>query len=245
MDREQEEMIQRLTARYVSEFRTGQQPRLSEYLSRYPQYADMIADFVTYYHAIEVDVPRESEIIPPLSQTSRAAFDEAWKNVVYADFEVNNTLNSLQMAANNVNKSFLQVALEIGLGQDILKKLDQHSIDAATIPQELCHRLAKALHRPLVAIEMYLGLMKQKQLTLGVAESPAIYHIEDQPVLDVHVHSFQEAVEQSKLCQMSRKMSGTLFSYMKVCRDKRRRCRGTVQMGRRTVPDRPQWEEDT
>ena len=44
MDREEEEIIQRLTARYVSEFRAGQHPRLSEYLSRYPQYANMIAD---------------------------------------------------------------------------------------------------------------------------------------------------------------------------------------------------------
>ncbi len=85
MDREEEEMIQRVTARYVSEFRAGQHPQLSEYLSRYPQYADLIADFVTYYHAMEVDVPQESEIIPPLSQISRAAFEEAWKNVVDAD----------------------------------------------------------------------------------------------------------------------------------------------------------------
>jgi len=200
MDREEEEIIQRLTARYVSEFRAGQHPRLSEYLSRYPQYANMIADFVTYYHAIEVDVPQESEIIPPLSQTSRAAFDEAWKHVVYADSGVNNTLNSLQVAADSVNKSFLQVALEIGLSQDILQKLDLHSIDAATIPQELCHRLAKALQRPMTAIEMYLGLVEHKQLTQGVAvaENPPVYHIEDQPDLDLHVCSFQEAVEQSK-----------------------------------------------
>ncbi len=199
MDREEEEILQRLTARYVSEFRAGQHPRLSEYLSRYPHYANMIADFVTYYHAIEVDVPQESEIIPPLSQTSRAAFDEAWKHVVYADSGVNNTLNSLQVAADGVNKSFLQVALEIGLSQDILQKLDLHSIDAATIPQELCHRLAKALQRPMTAIEMYLGLVEHKQLTQGVAvaENPPVYHIEDQPDLDLHVCSFLEAVEQS------------------------------------------------
>jgi hypothetical protein len=198
MDREKEEMIQRLTARYVSEYRTGQQPQLSEYLSRHPQYADMIVDFVTFYHAIEVDVPQESDMIPPLTQASRAAFDEAWKNVVYTDFEVNNALNSLQMAANNVNKSFLQVALEIGLGQDILEKLDRHAIGGATIPQELCHRLSKALHQPLAAIEMYLGLGKQKQATLGVAESSSNYHIEGRAVLDLHVAGFQEAVEQSK-----------------------------------------------
>jgi hypothetical protein len=198
MDREKEEMIQRLTARYVLEYRTGQQPQLSEYLSRYPQYANLIADFVTFYHAIEVDVPQESDIIPPLSQASRAAFDEAWKNVVYTDFDIYDALNSLQMAARAVNKSFLQVALEIGLGQDILKKLDQHTIDPATIPLELCHRLSKALHQPLTSIEMYLGLGKQKQATLGIAESSSIYHIEDRSVLDLHVPSFQEAVEQSK-----------------------------------------------
>ena len=198
MDREEEEMIQHVTARYVSEFRAGQHPRLSEYLSCYPQYADMIADFVTYYHAIEVDIPRETEIIPSLTQTSRAALEEAWKNVLHADFEEYNALHSLQMAANNVHKSFLQLASEIGLSQDILLKLDLHNINAATIPQELCRRLAKALHRPLAAIEMYLGLVKHKQATQGLAENPPTYHIDDQPVLDVHVCSFQEAVEQSK-----------------------------------------------
>jgi hypothetical protein len=198
MDREQEEMIQRLTARYVSEFRAGQRPRLSEYLSRYPQYADMIADFVAYYHAIETDVPQESDSIPPLSQTSRAALDEAWKNIVYTDFEVNNTLNSLQMSANKVNKSFLQLALEINIGQDILIKLDQHAIDAATIPQALCHRLAKALHQPLAAIEMYLRPGKQRQATMRIAESSSLCQIEEESVLDVHVSGFQEAVEQSR-----------------------------------------------
>jgi hypothetical protein len=198
MDREQEEIIQRLTARYVLEFRAGHHPRLSAYLSRYPQYADVIADFVTYYHAIEVGVPEEMEIIPPLSQVSRAALDEAWKNVLNADFGVYSTLNSLRMAANSVNKSFSQLALEIGLSQDILKKLDQHSIDAATIPQELCRRLAKALHRPLAAVVMYLGLGKHKQLAQGVAESPSTYCVEDRPVFDIHLLRFQEAIEQSK-----------------------------------------------
>src|SRR6266487_5508004 len=198
MDREQEEIIQRVSARYVSEVRAGHHPRLSAYLSRYPQYADVIADFVAYYHAIEVDVPEEMEIIPPLSQVSRAALDEAWKNVLNADFVVYHTLDSLQVAANSVNKSFSQLALEIGLSQDILKKLDQHSIDAATIPQELCRRLAKALHRPLAAVVMYLGLVTHKQLAQGVAESPPIYHIEVQPVLVQHLLSFQEAIEHSK-----------------------------------------------
>jgi hypothetical protein len=197
MDKEPEEAIQRLIACYISELHAGHHPRLSDYLSRYPHYANEIVDFVTYYHAIEVGDPEEVEIIAPLSQASLAALDEAWKRVLNADLVVNNALNSLQTAANKIHKSFLQLAVEIGLSQDILKKLDQHSIDVTTIPKELCHRLAKALQQPLAAVEMFLGLVKQKQLTRDVAESPTIYHVEDQPELDMHVLSFQEAIEQS------------------------------------------------
>jgi hypothetical protein len=198
MDREQEEAVQRLTARYVSELLAGSHPRLSDYLSRYPQYEDVITDFVTYYHAIEVGVPEEIDIIPPLSQASRSALDEAWKRVLNADIVAYNPLNSLQMAANQIHKSFSQLAEEVGLSQDVLKKLEQHRIDAATIPGELCHRLAKALQRPLAAVEIYLGLVKHKQLTQGVAETLATYHVEAQPGLDMHLLSFQQALEQSK-----------------------------------------------
>src|SRR5690349_16839001 len=119
MDREQEKAVQLLTARYVAEFRAGHHPRLSDYLSRYPQYADMIVDFVTYFHATEVGVPEAREIVPTLSLASRAALDEAWKRVVNADFVAYNALNSLQMAANNLHKSFSQLAVEVGLSQDI------------------------------------------------------------------------------------------------------------------------------
>ena len=198
MDREQEKAVQLLTAHYVSEFRAGHHPRLSDYLSRYPQYADVIVDFVTYFHAIEVGVPEEIEIIPTLSLASRAALDEAWKRVLNADFVAYNALNSLQMAANNVHKSFSELEVEVGLSQDILKKLDQHSIDAATIPRELCHRLAKALQRSLAAVEMYLGLVTRKQRAQSIAESPTTYHVVDQPVLDMQLLRFQEAIEQSK-----------------------------------------------
>ncbi|MGZ3609088.1 MAG: hypothetical protein ACXWOL_01995 [Ktedonobacteraceae bacterium] len=197
MDRKQEEMIQLLTARYVSEFNSGQQPQLSEYLLRYPEYADAIADFVAYYHAIEVDLPAESDIILPLTQPSRAALDQAWKNVLQVDFEVHGARDSLHMAARNVNRSFMELALQIGLSQDILKKLDQRRIDAATLPQELCHRLAAALQQPIATVEMYLGLGEDKHNAQNVAESHAIYRVEDQPVEDTHVCSFHEALAQS------------------------------------------------
>jgi hypothetical protein len=197
MDREQEEMMQRLTARYVSELRYGQQPHLSEYLTQYPQYADVVADFVAYYHAIEVDIPQESDTILPLTQPSHAALEQAWKKVLQVDFEVHGSPDSLHMAAEKANRSFMELALQIGLDQDILKKLDQRRIDAASIPLELCHRLAAALQQPVAIIETYLGLNDDKHYTQNVAESHAIYRVADQPVDESSVCSFLEAVAQS------------------------------------------------
>ena len=101
------------------------------------------------------------------------------------------------MAAHNVNRSFLELARQVGLGQDILKRLDQHLIDAATIPFELCHRLAAALQQPMAAIEKYLGLGEHTHYTQNVAESHTIYRVEDQSVEVSSVSSFHEAMAQS------------------------------------------------
>lgn len=195
MDREQEEVVQRITARYIAELRAGHQPRLSDYLSRYPHYADAITDFVAYYHAAEVDIPEETDSIPPLSQASRAALDDAWKRVVHSESGANTSLVALRVMAENQGKSFPQLALEIGLSIDILEKMDRHIIDTATIPKEACKRLAKALQQPLIVVETYLGLAGRKQLKLGLAEEPATYSMEVQS--RVQAQSFREAVEQS------------------------------------------------
>ncbi len=195
MNREQEEAVQRITARYIAELRAGHQPRLSDYLSRYPQYADAITDFVTYYHAAEVDIPGEIDSMPPLSQASRRAMDDAWKRVLHSESVADTSRVTLQVMADNQGKSCPQLALEIGLSTDILEKLERHIIDAATIPKEVCKRLAKALQQPLIAIETYLGLAERKQLTQGLAEKPVAYRVEVKS--NVLAQSFREAVEQS------------------------------------------------
>lgn len=195
MDREQEEVVQRITARYIAELRAGHQPRLSDYLSRYPQYADAITDFVIYYHATEVDILEEIDRIPPLSQASRAALDDAWKRVFHSESVANTSLETLQVMADRQGKPFPQLAVEIGLSIDILEKLEGHIIDTATIPKAAYKRLATALQQPLIAIETYLGLAERKQLTQGLAEEPATYRVEVQS--NVQTQSFREAIEQS------------------------------------------------
>ncbi|HYB02159.1 MAG TPA: hypothetical protein VED37_18195 [Ktedonobacteraceae bacterium] len=198
MDNEHDEMIRRLTARYVLDYRAGHQPQLSQYLSRYPQYADMLVDFVTYYHAMEVDLPLESDIIPPLSQTSRAAYNAALEKVECPGFELSYNPGSLCMVADNAHESLGQVSLEVGLGQDILYELDQHSIDVTTIPRELSRRLAKALHQPAAAIEIMLGLDRQEPRLRLVAEQPSDYDVQAQHAKYVRVCSFREAIERSE-----------------------------------------------
>jgi hypothetical protein len=80
MDREQEEAVQRITERYLAELRAGQQPTVGDYVARYPQYANDIADFVAYYHAFEADVS-ETMMPAPLSELSRYALQRALERV--------------------------------------------------------------------------------------------------------------------------------------------------------------------
>ncbi len=193
MDREQEEAAQRITARYVAELRAGRHPRLSDYLSRYPHYAGAITDFVTYYHATEKNIPEEAESMPPLSETSRAVLDRLWNQALPSTS--NSLMAALQMVANKQGKLLAQLALESGLSIDILDKLDRHAIDAATIPTELCKRLANALQQSLSVIEMYLGLAAHKPAASAIAEIPPSYRVEEQP--SAQNESFREAIEQS------------------------------------------------
>lgn len=53
-DREQEEVVLRLTAHYVNEVQAGHHPAISDYVARYPQYADAIAAFIAYYQTVEL-----------------------------------------------------------------------------------------------------------------------------------------------------------------------------------------------
>src|SRR5712692_3622446 len=156
MDRVQEEAVLRITARYVTEVQAGRQPRLSDYLLRYPQYADAITEFVTYYHAVEVDLPEEAKeaspiALPPLSETSRAALARAWERLAPST-------ELFTFWANTQQITLTQLAADIGLSTDIVEKLQRRLFDAATIPQEVLKRLAHTLQQPPSAIQTYFGL---------------------------------------------------------------------------------------
>ena len=204
MNRE-EEAVLLITSRYVAELREGRQPRLSDYLLRYPEYADAITDFVTYYHAVEVDIPAEMPIasgevspaftLPPLSENSRTALDQAWSRLSQAGRVGDDADMTLQLAASKRRKSLRQLAGEVGLSVDIVEKLERRMIDAITVPHEVLKRLSQGLEQPTEVISNYLGFGVDKRMVSKVAESPANYAVEEGS--GIQLQSFREAVEQS------------------------------------------------
>jgi transcriptional regulator with XRE-family HTH domain len=204
MNRE-EEAVLRITSRYVAELREGRQPRLSDYLLRYPQCADAITDFVTYYHAVEVDIAGEMPVaseetslaftLPPLSENSRAALDRTWSRLSEGSIVRDNSDMTLQLAASKQRKSLRQLAGEVGLSVDIVEKLERRMIDAITVPQEVLKRLSQSLEQPTEVISGYLGFGVDKRMMSKVAESPANYAVEEGS--GIQLQTFREAVEQS------------------------------------------------
>ena len=93
-------------------------------------------------------------MLPPLSESSRMAMDRAWDRLSQARGVDSNSSMTLQLAAGKRQKSLPQLAGEVGISVDIMEKLAQSMIDAATIPKELCKRLANALQQSLSVIEI-------------------------------------------------------------------------------------------
>ena len=196
MDREQEEAVLRITAQYVEEIRAGHQPKLSDYLARYPQYAGEIADFVAYYHTVEVDLPGETSITSPLAENFRIAIGSARKRVLQADAQSTHKLTTLLVTLNNQRLTPGQLADKIGLSVDIVAKLEQRKIAASSIPKEMYKRLAETLQQPMRAIEAYFESFNERSsYRQQVAEAQVAYQVNEQPAIPVQ--SFREALEES------------------------------------------------
>lgn len=197
MAREQEEALLRITARYVAEEQAGQQPHLSDYLARYPQYASAIADFVAYYHAVEMYVPAGMDADDSLTSISRDVLRRVHARVLQQPAQHVNLL----LLANGRTLTRAELADKLNLSLDIMIQLEQRMIEPATIPYELYKRLAMALRQPVSAIQDYFrvddqsrqGVGNRAKLHLWVAEEQAYYPGTMQR------QSFRQALETSLL----------------------------------------------
>lgn len=214
MDRKQEEDVLRITEHYVAEVHAGRQPRLSDYLRRYPQYAVQITDFVAYYHAVEAELPMEvpgeavmqSREMPVLSEGSRAALAHALERIERDEAVSVNMGMTLQEMAHKQGFSLSRLATEVGLSLDIVEKLVgvRVMIDVGTVPQEVFRRIARALQEPVEMVQEQMGWQGGRSNRLQLADARAAYKAKERSTDDVQ--SFREAIEQSTQLSAEQKM---------------------------------------
>jgi hypothetical protein len=198
MTEQQEDALLQITAQYVSELQTGQQPRLSDYLARYPQYAEAIADFVAYYRLVEMQTPANLILAPSLSETSRSILQQLEEKESPTTPPVLPT--TLLVRPDHRRLTLSQIAKKINLSTDIVFLLEHRYIDPRTIPAAVISRLAAVSGYAPDDVKLYLAntpmpnpdspLRKQ----LRVAETGR-YHMP--AANDQTLPSFQQIVEAS------------------------------------------------
>ncbi|HEY1389357.1 MAG TPA: hypothetical protein VGF38_12510 [Ktedonobacterales bacterium] len=186
-DRERQYEIDRITFQYATEFRSGRNPRIEEYVKRYPEYTGELLEYALYFHTIGFDSePLEEPAELSLSPAGEKVM--AWvREQVTAAKPAPVAIQSLVQLGLDANYSPPQLAAAVGLTVDLLGKLQAHAIAAATIPRALIQRFGDVLKTAPEAIAAYLGA------------SPAggFYMAERQP--DQQQESFLDAVEASAL----------------------------------------------
>jgi hypothetical protein len=181
MNSERQEAIFRITARYVAEMQAGQQPEISDYIARYPQYTEAIADFVAYYHGIEVGGP-DTTVSSPLSHISQIALARALQQVPSEPPSVKAITTLLATEQRHFTLSAL--ARKLDLSVDIVALLEQRAIDPSTLPFELYRRIANVLQQPIRSVQVYLSWSPHESQSdnkvrrpMKVAEQHAPYHV--------------------------------------------------------------------
>jgi len=186
-DRERQYEIDRITFQYATEFRSGRNPRIEEYVKRYPEYTGELLEYALYFHTIGFgSEPLEEPAELSLSPAGEKAM--AWvREQVAAARPAPAAIQSLAQLGIQAGYTPPRLAEAVGLTFDVLGKLQGHAIAAATIPRALIQRFADVLKTAPEAIAAYLGA------------SPAggFYMAEQQP--DQQQESFLDAVEASAL----------------------------------------------
>jgi hypothetical protein len=202
MDEVREERILRITEQFIAEQEAGQQPRLTDYVRRYPQYAMEIAGFVAYYTALEASALSATATVPELSTDAQAALERGWKRVAAPSALI---AVSLQTLAWRHQYSLAQLATRLDLSSDLVDQLARRQLVAATVPHELLQRLAQVLAQSLEVVRQTLGTLERSGVpTLG--EERVVYDLSSAAGSDVpRPATFREAILSSSRLSAAQK----------------------------------------
>lgn len=209
MDSEQQNEIQRINARYVEETLAGLHPSLTEYITRYPQYADAIADFVTYFHAIEEEIPpvyhAHGEPLPPsiaalLTKTQQRIMANSLQEEPQA------LMISLSLNSKHEPQDITQLAEALNISSDIVHELDQRLIAFETIPLVLQQAVATFSGYSLDEVQRFFGSIASFYPQTQNVTSASFTHVAETPPGYLSLpHAFLEIVEDSALLSQEQK----------------------------------------
>lgn len=190
--RERQYEIDRITFQYATAFRSGRNPRIENYVRRYPQYTGELMEYALYFHTVGFDSePLEEPEELKLSPAGEKAM--AWireQRVAYAPVDSVDAIEGLVKQGNTVGFTPPQLAEAVGLTVSLLGRIETRVIDAASIPHTLFRRLATTLKTSPEAITAYLGVTQTGQ--------GGGFFYADQPP-DQKQQSFLDAVQASAL----------------------------------------------
>ncbi|GEM_PF-876743 len=194
---EDEDLMMRLTARYTDEYQAGSNPKIEEYIQRYPQYTAELLDFAFYFHTVAAQMPLAEMALPPAvapspaAQRARAqvradlglvASTPATAPATQATSADAPALESLATRAFALRLSPPRLAQQVGISNDLLGRLDARTIQPQTIPPTLLQRFAGALQVTVEAIAAYFGAPAQASVHYYAEKAPEAQ--QQEPFLD-------------------------------------------------------------
>ncbi len=209
MNSEQRDEIQRINARYVEETLAGLHPSLTEYITRYPQYADAIADFVAYFHTIEEEMPQEydahSEPLPP----SRSALLKMLQQRIMAQYSQDGRqawMTSLLTNSMQEPQGITELAAALHISSDIVSELEKHLVVFETIPLALQQAMAKYLNYSLEQVQQFFDWPANfYRRTQNVIDASSKYVAETSSSYLSLQRDFLEIVEASEMLSQEQK----------------------------------------
>lgn len=179
--RERQYEIDRITAQYTDDYRSGHAPRIEDYVQRYPQYATELSEFAIYFHTIGFDAPElDASPAPTLSPAAQRAMSQIhkWNEPITAP-----ALEGLVKQGTKAGYTPRKLAETVGLTIELLGKLEARVIAVTTIPPTLVKRLAGALQVAPEAVAAFLGASRPGQAgAFYYADKPPSQ--QQQPFLD-------------------------------------------------------------
>ena len=192
--RRRQNQIDAIIGQYTEAYRSGQAPRIEDYVERYPELASELLEFAVYYHTIgfateSLDGPPAAEL-SPAAEKALARIRERSAAYTQAPAAAVAPIESLFARGMDLKLAPPQLAATVGLTAPLLARLDARKIAVATIPRTLIQRLADALKTAPEVIAAYLGATQAGQ-------AGAFYYA-DQPPTETQ-ESFLDAVQASAL----------------------------------------------